>query len=35
LVETANVDPPRTGARVTITWPRAAFERRTQTEAEV
>jgi len=35
LVETANVDPPRTGARVTITWPRAAFERRTQTEARV
>ncbi len=35
LVETANVDPPRTGARVTVTWPRAAFERRTQAEAGV
>ena len=27
-VETANVEAPRTGARVTISWPRAAFERR-------
>jgi two-component system sensor histidine kinase RegB len=25
-VETANVEPPRSGARVTITWPRSAFE---------
>lgn len=25
-VETANVAPPRTGARITITWPRNAFE---------
>jgi two-component system sensor histidine kinase RegB len=27
LVETTNVVPPRTGARVSIIWPRAAFER--------
>jgi two-component system sensor histidine kinase RegB len=25
-VETANVAPPRTGARITITWPRSVFE---------
>ena len=30
MVETGNVEPPRSGARVTVTWPRAAFERRTQ-----
>jgi two-component system sensor histidine kinase RegB len=30
LVEAANVDPPSSGARITVTWPRAAFERRTQ-----
>jgi two-component system, sensor histidine kinase RegB len=28
IVEAANVAPPRAGARVTITWPRAVFERR-------
>ena len=27
LVETRNLEPPSTGARVSIVWPRAAFER--------
>lgn len=27
MVETTNVAPPRTGARVSIVWPRSAFER--------
>jgi two-component system sensor histidine kinase RegB len=26
-VQTTNVEPPRTGAKVTISWPRSAFER--------
>jgi two-component system sensor histidine kinase RegB len=30
LVETGNVEAPRTGARVTVSWRRAAFERRTE-----
>jgi two-component system sensor histidine kinase RegB len=25
-IQTSNVEPPRTGARVTITWPRSSFE---------
>lgn len=30
LVEFANVPSPRTGARITVSWPREIFERRTQ-----
>ncbi|MBI1868463.1 MAG: ActS/PrrB/RegB family redox-sensitive histidine kinase [Methylocystis sp.] len=26
-IHTSNIEPPKTGARVTVTWPRAAFER--------
>ncbi len=26
-VQTSNVEPPKTGARITISWPRASFER--------